>query len=56
MITNRILKNSPPPISPLRDGTGVFYDRFADKQTYREGQAMFVSEYGGIKMGSEQHG
>ena len=34
---------------PLKDGTGIFYDRFADKQTYREGQAMFVSEYGGIK-------
>lgn len=34
---------------PFKDGTGVFYDRFADKQTYREGQAMFVSEYGGIK-------
>lgn len=34
---------------PFKDGTGVFYDRFADKQTYQEGQAMFVSEYGGIK-------
>lgn len=34
---------------PFANGTGVFGDRFADRQHYRMGQPMFVSEYGGIK-------
>lgn len=33
----------------FKDGTGSFEDRFDDRQHYQDGQAMFVSEYGGIK-------
>ncbi len=38
---------------PFSESTGPFYDRFSERQQYREGQAMFVSEYGGIKWARE---
>ena len=30
-------------------GTGIPFDRFEDRQTYKKGQPVFISEYGGIK-------
>lgn len=38
---------------PFSEGTGPFYDRFEERQQYREGMPMFVSEYGGIKWAKE---
>ena len=35
---------------------GTFYDRFAERQKYRKGQPMFVSEYGGIRWTKDQEG
>ncbi len=35
---------------------GTFYDRFAERQKYRKGQPMFVSEYGGIRWTKDQGG
>ncbi len=32
---------------------GTFYDKFEKRQHYRKGQAMFVSEYGGIRWTEE---
>ena len=38
---------------PFKEGTGLFFDRFAERQQYQEGQPMFVSEYGGIKWAAD---
>ena len=32
--------------------TGIPFDRFTDRQTYKKGQPVFISEYGGIKWSS----
>lgn len=35
---------------------GTFNDRFKNRQTYKKGQPMFVSEYGGIRWTNDQSG
>lgn len=35
---------------------GTFYDRFSNRQTYKVGQPMFVSEYGGISWTEDPSG
>ena len=34
---------------------GTFIDKFSDRQEYKKGQPVFVSEYGGMTLNTEEH-